>query len=155
MKQKDRVFIKYPADIFPLVKRYANSRQENFLAITLTGSHYVIKVHHITKGLANKTIVHPRESFYPAIKDNASAIIFAHNHPSGNVIVSPEDEDITKRLCMAGDILGFHVVDHIIFAKNEKWLSCRQCGIIHDDDFVKEEIDRFIAEFSYSRTKEG
>jgi len=150
----DRIMITQPADILPVVKKYANCRQENFLAVTLDANHRVIKMHHISKGLVNKTIVHPRECYYPAIKDNASAIVFAHNHPSGAIDPSPEDEEITKRLCMASKILGFHMLDHIIFTKySHKWLSFRKCGIIFNGDYKQHEFDQFVAEFSYSRTE--
>jgi len=151
----DRVIIKKPADIIPVVKRYAKRRQENFLAITLDGAHRVIKLHHISKGLVNKTIVHPRECYYPAIKDNASAIVFAHNHPSGQLDISPEDMEITKRLCMAGKILGFHVVDHIIFTKNhERYRSFREYGKFSSCEyFEQKELDQFVAELSYPQIK--
>jgi len=128
-----RFQIKSPVDVLPLLKRWRNCRQENFLAITLDGSHSVIKIHHISKGLVNKTIVHPRECYYPAIKDNAVAVLFAHNHPSGSVKPSQEDVDVTQQLCKAGAILGFHVLDHVIFSKYEfAWCSLRKEGIITD-----------------------
>jgi len=128
-----KFLIKSPVDVLPLLKRWRNCRQENFIVLTLNGEHAVIKVHHISKGLVNKTIVHPRECYYPAIKDNAVAVLFAHNHPSGCVSPSQEDKDLTRRLCMAGEILGFHVVDHVIFSKHEfAWCSLRKEGIITD-----------------------
>jgi len=143
------VKIQVPSDVLPLVKRYRNCRQENFLAITLDGSHSVIKVHHISKGLANKTVVHPRECYYPAIKDNAVSIVFAHNHPSGQTKPSQEDLEITKRLCMAGEILGFHVLDHIIFTKySHRFTSLRAHGVITDDKYNQSEIEQYVAELS-------
>jgi len=151
----DRAKIKRPIDVLPVVKRYKNCRQENFLAITLDGKHSVIKVHHISKGIANKAIVHPRECYYPAIKDNAVAIIFAHNHPSGSASPSPEDEEITRRLCMAGKILGFHVVDHIIFTKySHTFRSLREWGIINDEEYSQYELEQYVAEFSCKRKEE-
>ena len=151
----DRVKIQVPTDVLPLLKRWRNCRQENFLAITLDGNHSVIKVHHISKGLANRTIVHPRECYYPAIRDNAVAIIFAHNHPSGSASPSPEDEEITKRLCMAGRILGFHVVDHIIFTKHSHtFRSLREWGIINDEEYSQYELEQFVAELSFNEKEE-
>ena len=150
----DRVKIERPIDILPMVKRYKNCRCENLLAITLDGSHKVIKVHHISKGIANKTIVHPRECFYPAIKDNAVAVIFAHNHPSGSVYPSPEDEKITKQLCMAGKILCFHVLDHIIFSKHSNYESFHTRGMINDDEYGQYELEQYIAELSFNGKEE-
>lgn len=57
--------------------------------------------------------------FRPAIADNATAIIIAHNHPSGNLDPSMEDKDVTRRIKQAGDILGIKVLDHLIFSTNE------------------------------------
>ena len=58
--------------------------------------------------------VHPREVFNRAIKRSSSAIILAHNHPSGDPKPSGEDINITKRLIEAGNIIGINVLDHII-----------------------------------------
>jgi len=150
----DRAKIKKPVDVLPLVKRYKNCRQENFLAITLDGNHSAIKVHHVTKGVTNKTIIHPRECFYHAIKDNAVAVIFAHNHPSGSVDPSQEDEKITKQLCMAGRILGFHVLDHIIFSKYGNYESFRERGTIDDDEYSQWELEQYVAELPFNGKEE-
>jgi DNA repair protein RadC len=69
-------------------------------------------------GLINKTPVHPREVFAEAITDRASAIIIAHNHPSGTVEPGKEDLEITRQLKSAGKILGIRLLDHIIFNRN-------------------------------------
>jgi DNA repair protein RadC len=120
--------IKSPECVLPLLRRWQNRRQENFLAITLNGSHHVIKIHHITKGLANRTIIHPRECFYPTIKDYAVSVIFVHNHPSGSAISSPEDDEITDRLCMSAEILGINMLDHIIITPKNGFYSYRREG---------------------------
>jgi DNA repair protein RadC len=120
--------IKSPECVLPLLRRWQNRRQENFLAITLNGSHHVIKIHHITKGLINRTIIHPRECFYPAIKDLAVSVIFVHNHPSGSAISSPEDDEITDRLCMSAEILGINMLDHIIITPKNGIYSYRREG---------------------------
>jgi DNA repair protein RadC len=129
---KEAIQIKNPYNILPLIHKWKNCRQENFLTITLNGAHEVIKVHHISKGLVNKTIVHPRESFYPAIKDLAVAFIFVHNHPSGNASPSSEDEEITSRLSMTAEILGINMLDHIIITPKDTFYSFRQEGKMPD-----------------------
>ena len=141
-KLPNKVIVKKPSDILSILKRWKNRRQENFLAITLDGKHSVIKTHHITKGIVNRTMFHPRECFWPAIKDNATAIAFAHNHPSGNAEPSPEDNETTKRLCMAGSILGINVLDHVIITNNDNYYSYRQSGGIKDN-FTHNELDDF------------
>ena len=54
------------------------------------------------------------EVFKRAILNNASAVIFVHNHPSGDIMPSSDDKTTTERLCKAGEILGVQVLDHII-----------------------------------------
>ena len=147
---KQRVKILRPLDLVCVLDKWAKQRQENFVAITLDGSHSVIKVHHITKGLINRTLVHPRECFYPAVKDYATSVVFAHNHPSGNPEPSSEDHEVTSRLCMAGSILGFNVLDHLIITKNNGYYSFQQNGKITDysckDSNLSNFVDRLAAE---------
>jgi len=122
---KKEIKVVRPDDLFPFIKRYAKSRQEHFLVITLDTEHKVIGIHISTIGLMNKTTIHPREVFYHAIKDNACAIMLAHNHPSGQLKPSPDDEEMTKRLVKAGEIMGFLILDHLIFSK-DSFYSFRQ-----------------------------
>lgn len=110
--------ISSPADAFPPICKYSNSKVEKFLCITLNGEHKIIKIRVVSMGLLNKTLVHPREIFVGAIKDRAHCIILAHNHPSGNLQPSQEDRDITRRLQDAGKIIGIEVLDHMIISKN-------------------------------------
>ena len=110
--------VKTPADAYHLLQRYKNAKQEHFIVITLNGAHEPISVSLATIGLANRTVVHPREVFMQAIRDMACAIIICHNHPSGSLDASPEDNEITDRLCKAGELLGINVLDHIIFSHN-------------------------------------
>lgn len=103
-----------PSTVAPLFAKYAGSTQEHFLVLTLDGAHQPIAVHEVTKGLANRTIVHSREVFRVAILDSASAIIVAHNHPSGQLEPSPEDVTLTERLKEASEIIGIELLDHIV-----------------------------------------
>jgi len=116
-----------PEDAYELIKRYGNAPKEQFLVITLNGAHEPISVCIATIGLANKTIIHPREAFIRAIQDAASAIVICHNHPSGQLCPSSEDKVITKRMLEAGEVIGIQVIDHIIFSKNG-FISLRREG---------------------------
>jgi len=114
---EESAIIYNPADISRMLGPYALKRQEHFIVITMDGAHHVQKIHVVSKGLSNKTIIHPREVFYPAIMDNAQAIIIAHNHPSGRVDPSQEDKDITDRLTKAAEIMGISILDHVIVVR--------------------------------------
>ncbi len=114
--------ISTPSDIFPLIRHYATRMQEHFLSVCLNGAHEVLSVNVCSIGLVNRTLVHPREVFGEAVRQRATAILVAHNHPSGNLEPSMEDKDVTRRLKQAGDILGIKVLDHLIFSE-EGYLS--------------------------------
>ena len=104
-------------DIYKAIKQYVRNEQELFLVITLNVSNEIIAIHIASMGSANMTIIQPREIFKHAVRDNAVAIVIAHNHPSGALKPSPEDVGITERIIEAGKILGIHVIDHLIISK--------------------------------------
>ena len=114
-----------PADIFTQVRHFADRKQERFISISLNGAHEVISVRVVTVGLVNKTIVHPREVFADLIQDRAAAFCVAHNHPSGQLSPSSEDDEITIRLSHSAEILGIYFLDHLIFSE-DFWWSYRQ-----------------------------
>jgi DNA repair protein RadC len=77
--------------------------------------------------------VHPREVFALAVRESAAAVIFLHNHPSGDPTPSPEDRQLTDRLATAGKLLGIRVLDHVIIGDgryvsfaDEGWLTGTQ-----------------------------
>jgi len=73
----------------------------------------------ISVGTLNANLVHPREIFQEALKQNAASVILVHNHPSGDPEPSEDDLTITKRLTEAGKIMGIDVLDHIIITKTK------------------------------------
>ncbi len=111
--------ISRPSDALPLIQHYGDRTQEHFLCISLNGANEVIQVRVITIGLVNQSQVHPREVFSAAIEERASAIIMAHNHPSGRVEPSREDAEVTQRIKAAGDLLGIELLDHIVFTQDK------------------------------------
>lgn len=107
-----------PKDIFYEVRHYAYRTQEQFIVLALNGAQEIIDIFTATIGLVNKTLIHPREVFSEPIKRRAASIAIAHNHPSGQLIPSEEDVNVTNRLVQAGKILGIKVLDHIVFSKD-------------------------------------
>lgn len=103
-------------DVLPLIQHMADRKQEHFLCISLNGAYEVIAVRTVSVGLVNKTQVHPREVFADPLTDRATAIIVAHNHPTGNLTPSKDDIAITRQLKAAGETLGIKLLDHIIFS---------------------------------------
>jgi DNA repair protein RadC len=93
---------------------FRHLKKEVFRAIYLDTKHRVIRDVMISTGSLNRNIVHPREVFSPAVREAASAVIVAHNHPSGDPEPSAEDLDLTRRLVRAGEIMGIGLLDHLI-----------------------------------------
>jgi DNA repair protein RadC len=107
--------ISFPPDVLPLIRHYADRKQEHFLCVSLNGANEVITTRVVSVGLVNKTQVHPREVFADPITDRASAVIVAHNHPGGSLTPSKDDIAVTNQLKAAGETLGIKLLDHIIF----------------------------------------
>jgi DNA repair protein RadC len=129
---RNKLKIRRPQDALPVLGALRSSPQENFVVITLDGSHQLIKVHPVTVGLANQSQIHPRETFHHAVGDRAVSIMVAHNHPSGNLEPSESDLTATRRLVDASKTLGIPVLDHLIVAENG-FVSLRER---HPDCFV-------------------
>ena len=107
-----------PSDVLPLIRHFADRRQEHFLSITINGANEVLNVRVVSIGLVDRSPVHPREVFADALADRASGIVVAHNHPAGNLEPSQADIDITLQLRQAGEIMRIELLDHIVFNRN-------------------------------------
>ena len=94
-----------------------DKKQEYFVCLTLDGANRLIAKRVITIGTLSASLVHPREVFADAITDRAAGIVVAHNHPSGVLKATKADKDTTERLRQSADLLGIHLVDHIIVTK--------------------------------------
>jgi len=98
----------------PMLK---NLKKEQFRLILLDVKNRLIREVLISQGSLTSSIVHPREVLKPAIQESASAVIFIHNHPSGDPQPSMDDIEITKRLAKSCAIMGIEALDHIIVAE--------------------------------------
>jgi DNA repair protein RadC len=127
LTNKKSTIIMTPEDVFIELREIAEKKKEYFVVIYLDARNQEIKKEVISIGTINTSLVHPREVFEPAVKNLASHLIIAHNHPSGNVEPSDDDLEVTKRLKSAGELLGIEVIDHIIVGK-EKYYSFKEGG---------------------------
>ena len=88
--------------------------KEHFAVLALNQKNRLIGYKHVSTGTLISSLVHPREVFTAAVELRAAALIFVHNHASGDPLPSQEDFEITRRLKSCGEILGFRILDHII-----------------------------------------
>ena len=98
-------------------ERLAGERNEHFYAVLLDNKHRKIRDVPVSQGSLTASIVHPRDVFNPVVRESAAAVIFVHNHPSGDPTPSKEDIEITRRLREVGDLVGVRVLDHIVIGK--------------------------------------
>ncbi|MFQ5588615.1 MAG: DNA repair protein RadC [Nitrospiria bacterium] len=103
------------------------AKKEYFKIVLLDQKNKVIRDVTISEGSLTATIVHPREVFQPAVRDSAAAVIFLHNHPSGDPTPSEEDKNMTTRLVSAGELMGIPVLDHVIIG-NKDYFSFADAG---------------------------
>jgi DNA repair protein RadC len=119
--------IQNPQDAVDLLSDLPKYRKEHFIVMYLNARNQVVERETISVGTLTGTMIHPREVFEPAVRNLAAQVILAHNHPSGDLEPSEEDELITKRLVHAGEIMGITVMDHVIVTKTG-WFSFREEG---------------------------
>jgi DNA repair protein RadC len=108
-KLKKHVIISNSEDAYNLVKKLADSRQEQFILITLDMCRFVIGVHIVHIGTTDFTPASIKDIFYKAIMDNASSIIVCHNHLGDAFTPSPKDMKFSDRIYKAGSIMGIDV----------------------------------------------
>lgn len=110
-------------------ERLCDYRKEVFLALLLDSKNRLIREVQISEGSLNASIVHPREVFAPVLRESAAAVLFVHNHPSGDPNPSREDIEITERLLQVGELMGVRVLDHIIIGNGE-YVSLADRGLL-------------------------
>ena len=106
------------ADVFHhYQEQLGNLKKEEFHVLLLDAKNRKLKDVRVSEGSLTSSLVHPREVFAPVVRESAAAVILIHNHPSGDPAPSQEDLQITRRLRQVGEIMGVHILDHLIIGK--------------------------------------
>jgi DNA repair protein RadC len=103
--------------------------RELFYVVLLNNKNRKIREVKVSEGSLTASLVHPREVYNPVIRESAAAVIFVHNHPSGDPAPSPEDIDITRRLKEVGDVMGVRVLDHVVIG-HDRFFSFNDKGML-------------------------
>jgi DNA repair protein RadC len=106
--------------------------QERFAVLMLDVRHRLLGTQVITIGTATETIAHPRDIFREVIRQGATRVIIAHNHPSGSLDPSPEDISLTKQLLAGAQLLAIPLLDHLILG-NGDYRSLRQTSQLWEE----------------------
>jgi DNA repair protein RadC len=110
-------------------ERLRDRKKEVFLALLLDSKNRVLREVRVSEGSLTASIVHPREVFAPVVRESAAAVLFVHNHPSGDPTPSREDLEITNRLHEIGTLMGVRVLDHIIIGSG-RYVSFADRGLL-------------------------
>ncbi|HEX5051049.1 MAG TPA: JAB domain-containing protein [Planctomycetota bacterium] len=127
-EQADRAYpqpraVRHGGDIVGLLRSFlGDDPRERFAVVYLDTRHRPIAVHDAHTGTCDSSPVHPREVFGPAVALAATAVVVAHNHPSGDPTPSAGDRAVTERLRQAGELLGIPVLDHLVLG-SERFYS--------------------------------
>jgi DNA repair protein RadC len=120
----DKKVIALPEDAVKIAESMLlDENKEHFIGLYLNVRNQLKKRELISMGTLNANLVHPRETFRPAIVNRAASVIFLHNHPSGDSSPSSADIELTSRLKKVGELLGIDLIDHIIFSPRGDFYS--------------------------------
>jgi DNA repair protein RadC len=136
----EKPFYKSSQEVFEyLYHSMRGLKKEVFKVMYLNSQNQIIDTVELSKGTVNSSAVSPREVIEGAIKSNAAAIIFVHNHPSGNPTPSTSDRGLTRELVYAGRIMRIRVLDHIIIG-DDVYYSFAAEGLIeeYETDFLNQ-----------------
>jgi DNA repair protein RadC len=126
---KERPQITSPDDAAKLLMgEMAYLEQEQLRVLLLDTKNRVTATHTLYQGNVNTTVVRVAEVFREGVRSNATALIIAHNHPSGDPSPSPEDVQMTRQIVEAGKLLGIQILDHIVIGQG-RYVSLKERGL--------------------------
>lgn len=115
--QTSEIKISNSQDVISLTYDLRDKKKEHLVCLYLNARNILLKKEVISVGLLDKTLLHPREIFYPATELNAASVILVHNHPSGDSTPSEKDVEIVEKIAQAGEIMGISVIDFVIISE--------------------------------------
>jgi DNA repair protein RadC len=134
----DKPYYKSSQEVFDyLYHAMRGLRKEVFKVVYLNSQNQIIDTADLSEGTVNSSVVSPRDVVEGAVKSNAAALIFVHNHPSGNPEPSLSDKGLTRELVFVGRIMRIKVLDHIVIGDN-RYYSFAGEGLIeeYETDFL-------------------
>ena len=135
--QRESPVLDNPENVVRLLREQNLVKEVETLQVLLLNTRRrLIRVEEITDGTVDTLLVHAREVFRSAISANASAIVLAHNHPSGDPTPSEADIKVTRDLIRAGQLLKIDVLDHVIIGRatperSKDYASLRELGYFY------------------------
>jgi DNA repair protein RadC len=126
---QDRPLVRTPGDAAELlIPEMAGLEQEQMRVVLLNTKNRVLGIPMVYQGSLHTTVIRVGELFRDAVRQNAAAVIIAHNHPSSDPSPSPEDVACNREIVQAGKLLDCDVVDHLIIG-GHNWVSMKERGL--------------------------
>ncbi len=122
LNDKEKIVVRNSTEAYELLKDISKKKQEYIISLFLNSRFELLDRRVICIGSLDGVSVLPRDIIIPALELNASSIIMAHNHPSGDATPSKEDIDITDRIRKSLELVGLNLLDHIVIGQDE-WKS--------------------------------
>ncbi len=122
--------IKCPRDAAEILFPLMQSEQEMMRVLCLNTKNRVIGNTLVYQGSVHTTVIRIGELYKTAVRVNATSIIIAHSHPSGDPTPSPEDLNVTKELKQAGKLLDIDLIDHLVIGRGQQFVSLGERGLL-------------------------
>src|SRR3989344_5108270 len=116
-EKSNEIIIKNSQDVLSITYDLRDKKKEHLVCLYLNARNSLLKKEVVSVGLLDKTLLHPREIFYPATELNAASVIIVHNNPSGDASPSQKDTQIVEKIAQAGEIMGIPVIDFVIVSE--------------------------------------
>lgn len=129
LRNKRQIVTSYDAGTY-VCGKIGCLKSEVFSIICLDSQKNILAFEILEEGTVSNSNVHPRKVVECALRHNCAAVILAHNHPGGGAYASENDRRVTKQLCLILEGMGIDVVDHIIAASAEKYISMADSGLM-------------------------
>lgn len=152
LTEAERIKILNSDDLYEIMQRILlredkiDRNREHFWVVGLENNNRILFIELISLGTVNRTIAEPMEVFSFALQKRAVRIILVHNHPSGDLIPSDKDKDITDRLIQVGIIVNTEVADHLIISERS-YLSFTDIGLLAE----LKKSTRWVPEFEIKK----
>jgi DNA repair protein RadC len=126
---EERPRITSPEDAARMLSDMARLESEEMRTLLLDTKNRVLGRARVYQGSVHTTVVRIGELFRDAVRQNATGMILAHNHPSGDPTPSPEDAAITREIVKAGALLDIDVLDHLVIGAQGRFVSLKEKGL--------------------------
>lgn len=127
---QERPLVRAPSDVADLLfPEMAGLEHEQMRVVLLNTKNRILGIPLVYQGSLHTTVIRVAELFRDAVRQNAAAIIVAHNHPSGDPTPSPEDVAVTREIVQSGKLLDIDVLDHLVIGAPACFVSLKERGL--------------------------